>query len=385
MRICRTATVPFFLLHHLGGQIAATVKAGHEVAIVGSAGDAVAGVKAVTGADYHVIEIPRAISPLRDLAALWRLFVFFRRGRFDIVHSTTPKAGLLTAIAARLAGVPIRLHTFTGQAWAQRRGWVRWVARASDRLIVHLDTQCYADSHSQRDFLVAEGIGAAERIAVLGDGSLSGVDLARFSRSRRDGAAAARARLDIPAAAPVIGFIGRVTRDKGIGELVSAFAMLDGLAGESAYLVVVGPQEPELDPLPDAVLATLSSHPRVRLVGYTAVPEEYLAGFDLFCLPSYREGFGNVAIEAAAMAIPTVGTRIVGLTDAVVDAQTGILVPPKDAQALADALARLLNDPALRATMGEAAYRRAVAEFDADKVNARVLDEYRRLAAEILR
>lgn len=384
MRVCRIATVPFFLLHHLGEQIAASARAGHEVVLVSSPGAEAEALRALPGVSHHAIDIPRQISVFRDLAALLRLLAFFRRQRFDLVHSTTPKAGLLTALAGRLAGVPVRLHTFTGQAWAERGGWVRRIAKACDRLMVRLNTRCYADSISQRDFLVAQGIAAADEITVLGQGSLAGVDFTRFNRERRGAGAALKARLNIPAGAPVVGFVGRVTKDKGIRELVAAFDRLEQLGCRDAHLVLVGPLEPERDPLPDELVARLHADGRIRMVGYSPAPEDYVALFDVFCLPSYREGFGNVVLEAAAMGIATVGTRIVGLTDAIVDGVTGILVPPKDVAALAEALARVLLDDALRLRLGEQAESRTAALFDARKVNAEVLAEYEslRLAAK---
>ena len=379
LRVCRVATVPFFLLHHLGAQIAATAQAGHRVTLVSSDGPEAAALRAMAGIEHQVVPIPRQISLFQDFVALLRLFAFFRRQRFDIVHSTTPKAGLLTAIAGLLAGVPVRLHTFTGQAWAERTGWVRRIAKACDWLIVRLNSRCYADSFSQRDYLVAEGLAAAGRIVVLGQGSLAGVDLTRFHPGKRAQAPAIRERLGIPPNAKVIGFVGRVTRDKGIVELVAAFDLLEGLDCPDAHLILVGPLEPERDPLPDEVIERIHAHRRIHMVGYAPAPEDYVAAFDVFCLPSYREGFGNVVIEAAAMGIPAVGTRIVGLANAVDDGVTGILVPPKDVPELAKALARLLLDDALRLGMGEAAERRVLAFFDARKVNGEVLAEYESL------
>jgi len=379
MRICRIATVPFFLLQHLGEQIAATARAGHEVILVSSPGSDVSTLTSISGVSHHAIVIPRSISIFRDLVALLQLLAFFRRQHFDLIHSTTPKAGLLTALAGWLAGIPVRLHTFTGQAWAERSGWVRRIAKACDRLIIRLNTRCYADSISQRDFLVAEGIALSGEITVLGQGSLAGVDFTRFNRQRREAVAALKAHLNIPVGSRVVGFVGRVTRDKGIGELVAAFDQLEQLGCAGVHLVLVGPLEPERDPLPADVIERIASHRGIHMVGYTHVPEDYVAIFDVFCLPSYREGFGNVVLEAAAMGIPTVGTRIVGLTDAITDGVTGILVPPKDVPKLAQALARVLLDDALRLRLGAQAENRALTCFDARKINADVLAEYESL------
>lgn len=382
MRICRVATVPFMFLHHLDSQIAATVAAGHEVHLVSSPSsgfrDGIQDDLQLNGVHFHAIEIPRKVSPLADLRALIALYRFFRRWRFDVVHSITSKAGLLCAIAAMTAGVPIRLHTFIGQPWAGSSGPIRWASKASDRLIVRLNTQCYADSDSQRAFMVAEGIARSGRITTLGAGSIAGVDLSRFEASRFD-RRLIKTDLAIPDDAQVIVFVGRINREKGIVELVTAFNLLTQKGFDNAFLLVIGPFESDSHTLPQATKVDLKQHPRIRTLGYIDTPEKYLAAADLLCLPSYREGFGSVVIEAAAMGVPTVATRVVGLVDAVVEDVTGLLAPPRDAYALADALARLLGNSQLRQNLGAAARDRARALFDSAAVNRLVLDEYKYL------
>jgi glycosyltransferase involved in cell wall biosynthesis len=372
MRIVRIATIPFFVLHHLEGQIRALVAAGHEVTVITSPIEGFDRIAELGVARVVALDIPREISPLADLWALLQLVRVLSGLKPDLVHTNTPKAGLLGALAAFLCRIPARLHTFTGQAWAERSGLVRWLGRAADRIMVRLNTRCYADSFSQRDFLVREGLATEDAVRVLGVGSLGGVDLKRFDAGRLTAAAAeARARLGIDPSARVIVFIGRVTRDKGVAELVEAFRRL-----ANAALVLVGPFEPERDPLPEETRREIGRNPAIHAVGYDPNPERTLAFADLLCLPSYREGFGNVVLEAAALGVPCVGTRIVGLSDAVVDGETGVLVPPKDPEALAVALASLLRDNVRRTALGEAARRRVRAEFDSEKLNAMLLEEY---------
>lgn len=372
MRIVRVATIPFVVMHHLEGQIRASIAAGHEVFVVTARLEGAEALAGLGAKEVVHVDIPREISPLADLLALARLVGVYRRLRPDLVHSITPKAGLLSAIAAWLCRVPVRLHTFTGQAWATRGGFTRWASRMADRVILRLDTRVYADSFSQRDFLIAEGVARPGEIHVQGKGSLAGVDLARFDPERLRGeAAGTRAGLGIPPGTKVIVFVGRVTRDKGIGELVSAFGRLQGAA-----LVLVGPLEPERDPLEPATLEEIRRNPAIHAVGYQAAPESYIAMADVLCLPSYREGFGTVVLEAAALGVPAVGTRIVGLSDAVVEGETGVLVPAKDPGALGEALSRVLADDALRRRLGAAARERVRRDFDAAQMRAALLTEY---------
>lgn len=381
MRVCRVSAAAWTFTTLLRTQVRELAEAGIDLTLVASPEPAFEQL-ARELPQVRCVPLPmvRAPSPARDLRSLRRMIRLLRAERFDIVHSTGPKGGLLAALAARAAGVPLRLHTFTGQVWVGLREPIRWITRQTDRVVGGLNTHLYADSHSQREFLITEGLAPPAKIQVLGAGSVSGVDLRRFDVGRKaEVGAALRRILGIPASAVVIAFVGRLTRDKGAGELVTAFGELARLPTET-HLLLVGPQEPHRDPLLPATLAAIESHPRIHAVGFQPHPEQYLAAADIFCLPSYREGFGSAAIEAGALGLPTVGTRIVGLTDAVIDGQTGLLVPAKDAGALAAALGRLIESPALRARLGAGALARVRDHFDGRLVSRLLIEEYARLA-----
>ena len=241
IRIARISTVPFFVVAQLKHQIATLGAQGAQVTVVASDEPEMALLQGLEGVRCVPIDIPRSISPWRDLIALVRLYRFLRRERIQIAHSTTPKAGLLTALAAFLAGVPVRLHTFTGQPWVDMRGAKRWLTRASDRLIGILNTRCYADSASQRKFLIEQGIADASRLFCIGAGSLAGVDVQRFDpncflQNQRE---SMRQLLGIPSAALVLLFVGRITVDKGVRELLEAFQRLKA-TGNGVHLVLVG-------------------------------------------------------------------------------------------------------------------------------------------------
>jgi len=362
----------------LRAQLSEAARAGLDVTLVCSPSPDLAALGEELGLRTYGLTIARQTAPVRDVTSLAQLTRFFRRERFDLIHSSTPKAGLLCALAGLAARTPLRMHTYTGQPWVEMQGVARQVARQADRLIARLDTHLYADSHSQREFLVRDGVVAADRISVIGAGSIAGVELDRFDRARRaaDGRAI-RERLGIPSDACVITFVGRLTRDKGISELVAAFERVSRRP-ERVDLLLVGPEEPERAPMPAQAAATIAAHPRIHAVGYSPEPEQYLAAADVFCLPSYREGFGTVVIEAGAMGLPSVATRVTGLEDTVLEGETGLLVPAKAVDPLVEALDRLIDDPELRRRMGEAGRRRAIEQFDATMVNGQMVAEYKK-------
>jgi glycosyltransferase involved in cell wall biosynthesis len=328
----------------------------------------------------YPIQMARKAELFHDLHALIALTKLLRRKRFDIVHSNTSKAGLLTAFAGVLARVPVRIHTFTGQVWVGMTGVTRKIMRLCDWIIGHMNTHCYADSASQREFLVNEKLIAASKLSVLGTGSVGGVDLERFSPKvfDKERVAAIRRELRISEQSFVILFVGRLTKDKGIRELIAAFRMIQN-DQKDIELLLVGPFDPERDPLPREALDELFKNPCIHVIGFSPEPEKYMAIADVFCLPSYREGFGNVMIEAAAMGLPSVATNIVGLVDAVVDGETGLLVPAKDVYALKQALMKMLSKPNMRRRMGHDASTRAARDFDSRIINQLVVEEYKRL------
>lgn len=379
MKLCRIATVAFVLKYHLKSQVEEMVRQRHAVFLVSSPSPELQNIAKTCGAEAHPITIAREISPYQDLKALVLLYFYFRRQRFDIVHSITPKAGLLTALAGFFAGIPIRLHTFTGQPWMNLKSPIRWIAKLSDRIIVLFNTRCYADSISQRVYLIKENIGSKERIFVLGNGSLAGVDRNKFNPEKwKPHRKEIRKELQIPDSSQVINFTGRINKDKGIRELIEAFEALIR-DKKDVYLLLVGPFEVKREALPSELVQRIRANPRIRLLGDTPIPEKYYSISDLICLPSYREGFGIVILEAAAMAIPSVATRTVGIVDSVVDGKTGILVPVGDSSSLTAALRQLLDNESLRIDMGKEAIKHAK-QFDQSLINTLVLNEYQALA-----
>ncbi len=317
-------------------------------------------------ATLQAIAIERRIAPWRDARALLALYRLFRRERFHLVHSVSPKAGLLAMLAGRLARVPVRVHTFTGQVWVTRTGFTKWFLKLMDRLIVVFATHVLVDSPSQREFLLAQRVVSADKSWVLGKGSISGVDVARFKPDphMRD---SLRRELGYRDNDVVFLYLGRLNRDKGVLDLTAAFARVPPVA-DNARLLVVGPDEDGAKAAMRDALGNTTA--QVRFVDYTDRPQDYMGAADVFCLPSYREGFGTVIIEAAACGVPAIASRIYGIIDAVVDGVTGILIAPGDVAALTAAMAQLANDPQRRRALGEAARKRALADFPASALTS---------------
>lgn len=377
LKIARVSTVPFFIVTQLSAPINALKESGAAVTIISSDDELGGELRKLVGSDFIPLKMVREINPLQDLVSLVMLIRIFSKNKFDIVHSTTPKAGLLCAVAGKIAGVKIRLHTYTGQPWVTMHGLKKSLLKFCDRVIGFLNTRCYTDSFSQQDFLIVEQVVKSNKISVLGQGSFAGVDLKRFDAARfNEGDRALLKRdLGIKAESKVIVFVGRITKDKGVNELIKAFELLVS-EGADVFLLFVGPYEPDGVAIVDSISSdkVLS---RIKTVGFSSIPEKYMAVGDLLCLPSYREGFGTVVIEAAAMGLPTVGTSIYGLTDAVVDGETGLLVPVGDYIGLADALRLLVSDDEVLKSMSVAAKERALTVFDSQKYSALLLAEYR--------
>lgn len=316
--------------------------------------------------------LERRIQPYRDVLCVLRLVRLFVFEGFLAVHSVTPKAGLLAMTASWVAGVPVRIHWFTGQVWATRRDPVRSLLKYLDLAMAALATHVLVDSPSQREFLAAEGVARRERMTVLGKGSISGVDLSRFRPDpamRRE----VRAELGIPSGGVVFLFVGRCTLDKGLLDLARAF---DALAAErsDSYLLLVGPDEDGV--VPGVLGACKRATDRIRRVEFTRSPERYMNAADVFCLPSYREGFGSVVIEAAAVGVPAIGSRIYGVTDAIEEGGTGVLHEAHDVQGLLGAMRLLATNDSLRESLGTRALERARREFSTGTVTAELIEFY---------
>lgn len=381
LRIVHVTAIADMLLF-LEGHLADLSGRGLEVVVVASPGPLLDELAASEGVARVAVPITREITPARDLVSLVRLVRVFRALRPDVVDVHTLKAGLLGILAARLAGVPVRVYHLHGLRHVTTAGLRRALLRACERVTSRLATRVLCVSRSVAREALADGLAPARRTAVLLGGSIAGVDATgRFTPARDEGERrAARAAIGLPAGARVLGFVGRIVRDKGVLELAAAWRTLRDRHPD-LRLVVVGEREPG-DPVPDDVFAALAGDPRVLLAGQVRDTPPWYRAMDVLALPTYREGFPVVTLEAAAMALPLVATRIPGCVDAVVDGETGTLVPPRDVAALTAALGAYLDDPALRARHGAAARARVLRDFEQRAMWRALREEYERLARE---
>lgn len=331
----------------------------------------------------HAVEMPRRITPLRDLVAIFQLWRTLHRIRPAIVHAHTPKGGLLGTVAAWLARVPVRIYHMHGLPFTTANGCKRLLLRWSERVACLLTHQVFCVSRSVREVALAESLCRPEKIKVLLRGSINGVDAGdQFNPEKVGGHARkdVRSKYGIPVDDQVVGFVGRVVRDKGLAELAAAWRILRE-ESPALHLLVVGPFEPQ-DPVPPQVEALLRGDPRIHLTGMVDNTPPLYTAMDIVALPTYREGFPNIPLEAAAMALPVVATRIPGCVDAVEDGVTGTLVPPRDAAALAKAIHMYLEDPALRRTHGLAGRKRVLRDFRPEAMWEALHQEYVRLLRE---
>ncbi|MEQ3549102.1 glycosyltransferase [Pseudonocardia nematodicida] len=371
-RLAVAVTSPVTAAAFLPGLVGHMVEAGWEVTVICAPGTDLEVLEAA-GAAVRTVAMSREPDPRADLRSLRELSRVLAEVRPDVLLSATPKAGLLATLAARRRRVPVVVHLMWGLRSETLTGLRRGYVRALETVTGRLSRRVLANSHSLGHVLVGAGIVSAGRLDVLGAGSSHGVDVDRFVPADRESdpgvlaaARALRSELDRLGDGPVVGFIGRLTPDKGVHELVEAVRLLHR-RGTPCRLVLAGPVE---DGRTGALLdAAVTEGLPILLAGGVADPRPVYRVTDVHCLPTWREGFPNVCLEAAACGLPTVTTDATGAVDSVLDGRTGAMVPVRDPEALAGAIAGLLADPARRSRLGTAARERVEREYAAPVVH----------------
>jgi glycosyltransferase involved in cell wall biosynthesis len=380
-RLLRITTVPISLNVLLHGQLSFFSEHGFEVLAVSSSGKEVADIVR-QGIRHKVINMTRKITPVRDVIALIKLIQIISAFKPDIVHTHTPKAGLLGMLAARLCSVSVRLHTVAGLPLMEASGLKRQILIAAERVTYWCATGVYPNSWGLRSFIEMY-ISSSAKLRIIGHGSSNGIDTAYFSADDRmnEHANAIRTQYNIGKNAVVFSFVGRIVRSKGISELIQAFRELKGNTPADHYLMLIGSFEQELDPISESDYKFLREDPRVILAGFQTDVRPWLRASDIFVFPSYREGFPNVVMQASCLEVPCIVSNINGCNEIISHNETGIIVPAKQVPPLKEAMLRLAQDEDLRREFSIRARARVIADFDQKYVWNELSKEYQRLLA----
>lgn len=380
MKLIRITTVPQSLRGLLKGQLKFMSQNGYQVLGVSSPGDALKDVAVNEGVNTVAIEMTRTISPLKDVKALLQLIQLFRREKPQIVHTHTPKAGLLGMMAAKIAGVPYRLHTVAGMPLTVATGAKRQLLNQMEKLTYVCATKVYPNSYGLEQIILQEKFTNPGKLKVIGKGSSNGIDTAQFDPAlvSEETKKEIRKNLGIKDEDFVFVFIGRVVKDKGINELVKAFNNLYQNSTD-VHLVLVGNFEKELDPLQPETEKLIFEHKNIHAVGYKANVIDYFAMADVLTFPSYREGFPNVVMQAAAMQLNCIVSNINGCNEIIKDGENGWIVPVKDEVKLAEKMQWCLHNQKESKKMGLKNREIMISDYERSYVWNEILKEYQKL------
>jgi glycosyltransferase involved in cell wall biosynthesis len=318
------------------------------------------------------IKIVREIHVFNDLKSVFELFKFFKKEKFVAVHSVTPKAGLLAMTAAWFSRTPFRIHIFTGQVWHTQTGLKKQFLKFLDKLIVFFASHILVDGQSQRQFLIENNIVTDKNSQVLGKGSISGVDIQKFKPSAEI-RNTYRKQLKFKEEDVIFSFLGRMNTDKGILDLVKAFKMLN-TDFSNVKLLLIGFDEENMQ----EKISEIQTE-NIIYFGPTSKPQEVLLAADVFCLPSYREGFGTSVIEASLLELPVVCSNTYGLAETIIENKTGLRHEVKNPEQLYNQMKLLVEKKGTRDFLGENGRQYVMENFSADIISSEWLKFYKKL------
>ena len=378
-KLIRITTVPLSLKLLLTDQMKFMRASGWEVIMVSADGKEVNEVVRREGCEHRVIPFTRKITPLKDLYCIWLLIKLFKEEKPDIVHTHTPKAGLLGMIAAAIAGVSVRIHTLAGLPYLVTAKQKRKVLVAMEKLTFRSCTELWPNSYSLKDFILQENLVDAAKIRVIEDGSSNGVDVEAFDRERlkENHLVAAMMRVAPAENDFIILAVGRLVKDKGIEDLVEAF--LQSKIINKSKLVLLGSFEQDLNPLDTEVIRKINDHPRIVHIEWSNHVSHYMAISDVLVHASHREGFPNVLLEAGAISCPIICSDIPGNTDLVRHQKTGLIYPVKDRQALKEALEFAFVKKERMYGFADQLYKEVVSKYNRPRLHRAILENYQRL------
>ncbi len=377
-RLLRVTTVPISLHVLLHGQLGFMQREGFELLTVSADGKEVDAIRNM-GIRHAVVPFTRKITPFQDFICLIRLVFVILKFRPQIVHSHTPKAGLLGMLAARLCGIPVRMHTVAGLPMMEATALKRTVLKLAEKITYRCAGFIYPNSKGLQSYIMKEFNYRPGKFKVLGEGSTNGIDVNHFRAGEALSAEALQVRFQhrISPQAFCFSFVGRVVKDKGVCELVEAFGHVQKMERE-VWLFLIGDFEDDIDPLPSAVKHQLSTNPHIICPGFQRDIRPWVVASDAFVLPSYREGFPNAVLQAGSLEKPSIVSDINGCNEIVMNDQTGVLVPPKNVLALQKAMLRLLQNRAEGIQMGIEARKFIATRFSHTYIWNEILREYKK-------
>ena len=378
-KLIRITTVPLSLEKLLEGQLAFMSEFYHVIA-VSSDEERLNLYGKKEGVPVFYVDLTRKITPLKDLKAVYKLYRFLKKEKPLIVHTHTPKAGTVGMLAARLAGVPLRLHTVAGLPLLETSGIKRTILNWVEKITYSLATHVYSNSKGLYNIIISEGFTSKNKLKVIGNGSSNGINLSYFDPSLfpKESNNIFKKELGIAETDFVYIFVGRVVSDKGITEMVEAFVRLQ-TEHPKCTLLILGPLEPNLDPLPRETTNLIESHTKIVSVGYKEDVRPYFACSDALVFPSYREGFPNVVLQANAMGLPAIVSNINGCNEIIIEDYNGIIVPVKDSASVYNAMKTIATEPELYDKLANNARNEIGEKYDRNAMYNALLTEYRAL------
>lgn len=328
----------------------------------------------------HAIEMTRKITPIKDLLALWKLYKYFKKHKPNIVHTHTPKAGTLGLIAAKLAGVPHRLHTIAGLPLLVATGFKRKVLNLVEKLTYSCATKIYPNSFGLKDIILKEKFTTLKKLKVIANGSSNGIDVDHFNMNNINELQRSKLKqqLNILNEDFIFVYVGRLVKDKGINELVESFNKLSKKKN-NAKLLLVGFFENDLDPLSSETIETMNTNTNIVFVGQQFDVRPYMAISNVLTFPSYREGFPNVVMQAGAMGLPSIVSNINGCNEIIVENVNGTIIPVKDVDSLYFTMKHYIENPNECFRMKEKSRKMIVDRYQRSVVCEALLKEYQSL------
>jgi len=379
-KLIRISTVPMALRYLLPGQMRFMQEHGFEVLMISADGKELKDVIAGEQCRHIIVPMTRKITPVQDLKCLWQLIRIFKKERPDIVHTHTPKAGLLGMLAAKISGVKVRIHTVAGLPLMVETGFKYRLLKNIERLTYAAATQVWPNSPSLLSFIRKEKLAPAKKLSMIGKGSTNGINTNRFNRAVLDDKllVVVKNKIGYDPQHRYLLCVGRLVADKGIVELVNAFTGLNE-SFPSLKLILVGEYEPTLDPLPAATLTAIEQNKNIIAAGWSDQVEYYMAIADYFVFPSHREGFPNVLLQAGAMQLPILCSAIPGNTDIVQAGQTGLVFGTGEEVAIRDAIRQAIDEPAKMKEMADRLYQTVQTNYKRENVWQYLLEAYHAL------